>query len=330
MDRIAELAHSLERYRPQFHGAALAKRGPSVRLVPRAYKQNLLTPATYEAFEALLEKWIATVVTSRTFGRDGKPMRRERGLVRGNPSAKTVWNKIQHLKGKRTEVRAAYEFDENTRVIKITFSSPLPAPMRHFDMDPVHIRVSPKDLLDKRHSQWKKDRDAGKKHVRTIMAPIYKIAKNAKALVDNPIKPGVKKGVPKVTDLFKQVLGVLLEAARNGGAKEVARARSRIYYAYSQGVAAGLDPSYRLPHYQNDAFNKIVALGKSETLKLSLTARYQLSIRLIDNYRHRGGMISNQYDPMAPTKAYFRSNWDGSTFSAGMGWETSQRPYLVD
>jgi hypothetical protein len=330
MDRIAELEQSLQRYRPRGRKPAFASSGKPVRLVARAYKQTLRTPATYEAFEALLEKWIATVVTSRTIGRDGNPMHRERGLVKGNPSAKAVWKKIQHLAGKSTEVRAAYEFDENTRVTKITFTSPLPAPVREINMDPVQIRVTPKDSLKTRYPEWKKDRDKAKKHVKTIMAPVYDIAKRAKALVDNPIKPGIKKSMPKVTDLFKQVLGVLLEAARNGGAKEVARTRSKIYYAYSQGVAAALDPKHRVPRYQTEAFNKIVALGKSETLKLSRSERYELSIRLIDNARHRTGSLNNQYYPQAATQQYFDANWYGSVFAQGMGWETAQRPYLVD
>lgn len=96
------------------------------RLATRCYRREIVLPATYAAFEARVERWIATCVMSRTEV-NRAPIRREHALVRGNPTLLAVWHSIRHLQGEAVPIKADYVWGE-TRVEFISFSAVLPRP----------------------------------------------------------------------------------------------------------------------------------------------------------------------------------------------------------
>jgi len=111
------------------------------RLQPRCYRLELTVPNTGAELEEAVRRWISTCVMSRTIGRTGVPVRRERELVDGNPSLRSIWDRIlQYRKGQRVKILAAYNWGQ-FREESITFStdalpppppppSPAPTPAR--------------------------------------------------------------------------------------------------------------------------------------------------------------------------------------------------------
>ncbi len=95
---------------------------PGRRLARRCYELRLVVPPTYEALEAAVEVWIASCVMSRTLI-NGRPVRRERGLVRGNPTLRQVWEQIQDAVDQPLVIRAEYVWGPD-RVDGIRFSVP--------------------------------------------------------------------------------------------------------------------------------------------------------------------------------------------------------------
>lgn len=89
----------------------------------RCKQHELVLPGDYASFEAKIEKWIATCVMSRT-EKNGKPVKREQALVRGNPSLASIWNAVGHLKGDKITIKAIYTWSpEATRVESIRFAA---------------------------------------------------------------------------------------------------------------------------------------------------------------------------------------------------------------
>ncbi len=86
-------------------------------LAERCYEKDLLISSSYEDFERQAEEWIATCVMSRTIV-NGKPIRRERGLVRDNGSLLTVW--ATYPEGETIPVAADFCF-EGRKVVSIDF-----------------------------------------------------------------------------------------------------------------------------------------------------------------------------------------------------------------
>jgi hypothetical protein len=106
------------------------------RLRPRCYSLTLTTPATYDALEEAVRRWISACVMSRTETRPGVPIRRERELVTGNPTLRRIWDQaLQYMKGKRVKINADYIWGKN-REESIKFSTtaspppPPPPPLR--------------------------------------------------------------------------------------------------------------------------------------------------------------------------------------------------------
>ena len=67
---------------------------------PKRCRHHLMRiPAEYSGFESEIEQWISTCVTSRTKTASGKPMRREKALVEGNPTLKSLWSKLKQYRG---------------------------------------------------------------------------------------------------------------------------------------------------------------------------------------------------------------------------------------
>ncbi|HXW06510.1 MAG TPA: hypothetical protein VD833_14835, partial [Vicinamibacterales bacterium] len=97
------------------------------RLHPRCASLELTIPDSYDELEAAVRQWIATCVMSRTKV-GGEPIRRERGLVNGNPTLIDIWNRIlKHRRGQRTTILAEYVWGPN-RVESIRFSTTATAP----------------------------------------------------------------------------------------------------------------------------------------------------------------------------------------------------------
>jgi len=97
-------------------------------LHPRCRSLALTVPDTYAAVEEAVRRWISTCVMSRTEVRPGEPIRRERELVTGNPSQRSIWDRIlQHMKGQRVEIVAQYVWGPD-RVESINFSTPASPP----------------------------------------------------------------------------------------------------------------------------------------------------------------------------------------------------------
>jgi hypothetical protein len=107
------------------------------RLVARCYQLRLTVPRTYEELEAVVERWIATCVQSRTIVR-GAPAHRERELVRGNPTLRDVWEKIRDAAGQTSTIRAEY-VGGPTRVDSVRFSVPVAV----YNFDPHVITAAP-------------------------------------------------------------------------------------------------------------------------------------------------------------------------------------------
>ncbi len=94
---------------------------PDPELAERCYEHGVTVPAEWSDFRSTIERWIATCVSSRTVV-NGKPIRRERQLVRGNASLTDVWNLLQDdgVTGEPVQIFADYEF-EGRRVVDIFF-----------------------------------------------------------------------------------------------------------------------------------------------------------------------------------------------------------------
>lgn len=81
----------------------------------RHLRRQIRVPETFSAFEREVERWIASQVASRS-RRDGRPteegervpereqIRRERELVRRNPSLRQVWDAIRALQGQQVTI----------------------------------------------------------------------------------------------------------------------------------------------------------------------------------------------------------------------------------
>ena len=108
------------------YGFAQSRSPGEPKLADRCYAHELTVPQyeaedqekAYKALEKQVEKWIATCVASRTLGKDGKPLRRERKLVRNNASLKELFPLLEQ--GEKTTLEADYEFD-GRRVVAIAF-----------------------------------------------------------------------------------------------------------------------------------------------------------------------------------------------------------------
>jgi Family of unknown function (DUF5995) len=108
--------------------ATIGKAPAPPRLHPRCRSLVLTVPDSYAALEEAVRRWISTCVMSRTEVRPGVPIRRERELVTGNPSLRSIWDRIlQHMKGQRVEIVAEYVWGPD-RVESINFSTPTPPP----------------------------------------------------------------------------------------------------------------------------------------------------------------------------------------------------------
>jgi hypothetical protein len=102
-------------------------------LKTRCHRRTITVPPTYAEFEALIRRWIATCVLSRTKRRDGEPFRRENELVSTqNGTLTNVWNLIGDKVGSKVLVEANYDwvlFGRRWGVGGITFRTDVLEPL---------------------------------------------------------------------------------------------------------------------------------------------------------------------------------------------------------
>lgn len=109
------------------------------RLQPQCYSQVVTVPTTYADLEEAVRRWIATCVMSRTIVGE-QPIRRERELVNGNPSLRSIWDRIlQYRKGQPVKIDAEYIWGtsrEEAIKFSTTASPPPPPPLPRAALPP--------------------------------------------------------------------------------------------------------------------------------------------------------------------------------------------------
>jgi hypothetical protein len=134
---------------------------------------------------------------------------------------------------------------------------------------------------------------------------------------------------PWWTDLVVLTGCSLVNVAIANQSRKVSRIRVRLYWAFAEGVASNLDPSYlRHRRFENGRQKQFFLLGQRLAIELDPIQQHQLSVALVENYRSFGMSGFRPY--FQQTLKDFSQELVGAIFSLQIRNELSLNPFAVD